>query len=292
MGERHIDTIQGVIAAIKARQAPSSTAARTDYQCPECRDSGTRYWQRDGYDIVGRCDCQSSQRRFYYAECERAGIARRHASNSLARSSGPGAFVPATEEQRDAFTAAKSTLRALEEWLRTPEGERLSPPGLTLVGLNGSGKTTLATAIVCDLLRRKARAEKGFASVKISFVDVSAIVDDIKIAEDQGTADPLAWSYTADIAVLDDVTPPPNSAPKFISWYMDRIGSVISKRYRARRPTLITSNTPREDIRRLWGGSVGSRVHEITTVVDCTGPDARLTQNSVRALDLLRGSDA
>ena len=112
---------------------------------------------------------------------------------------------------------------------------------LTLMGTPGTGKTHLACAMVQSWLAR------GKAAV---FVSVVNLLDEIKRGYDSFSTgrieDVLCKS---DFIALDDI-----GAQKETSWATERLWELIDRRYRERKPMVVTANAnTREQLVKLAG---------------------------------------
>lgn len=136
-------------------------------------------------------------------------------------------------------------------------------PSVLLIGPTGVGKTSNAYAAL------RALSESG-ARCRWTAVTAAGFFD--RLSPRSGV-DPVAEFEVfahAHVLLLDDV-----GSQKTSEWREDKIVQLLEHRNSWRRPTLITTNIPRGEIRATLGDRVASRLAEMATRVVLTGRDRR-----------------
>src|ERR1700730_6929238 len=189
--------------------------------CPICGGTGWKIIERAGLSGAEPCRC---------AEEARAG--------ALQEGSGiPPNYVRATldnfqipQDNPIARTGLGTVLMQVRSFVREfPAPER---PGLLLAGDTGTGKTHLAVAAL------KAIIDKGHEGL---FFDYQNLLDRIRSSYDKtsGSGDREAYSSALECGVLlfDDF-----GSHRVTDWVEDIVTSIITNRYNARKPLVITTN--------------------------------------------------
>ena len=144
--------------------------------------------------------------------------------------------------------------------------------GLLLSGPAGIGKTHLAAAIVDHIARLKHRLiEKD-----IIFTTVPDMVGKVRkeMFLDPKTPNKEAYKESlleCDLLVLDDL-----GAESITLWTVDLVHQIIDFRYRDELPVVITSNLSLDEIKKLYGERLLSRIYEMCQGVELSGSDYRV----------------
>jgi DNA replication protein DnaC len=159
------------------------------------------------------------------------------------------------------FMAADRALvsGALRRWTPT------DGTGLFLRGGVGSGKTYTACAILKDEAMRTRKLGM--------FANVTKLLDAIRDSYSAGP-DPLPTLADTTLLVLDDV-----GVERVSEWAQERFYLLVNERYNAMRSTIYTSNIGLEDVARLYGERVASRIAETCIIVKLDAPDRRTHQH-------------
>lgn len=155
------------------------------------------------------------------------------------------AFQAETPAQRRALAFA-------HEYALDFERHRASGKGAVFVGTPGTGKTHLAAAIAMEVLRQ------GF-SVQLTTVmrAILQVKDSWSPAAQMSQLQALERLTEPDLLVLDEVGVQAGS-----DFERDLLFDVMHQRYQWRRPTLLISNLPTENLRDLMGARVFDRLRE------------------------------
>ncbi len=154
--------------------------------------------------------------------------------------------------------------------------------GLLFMGGNGAGKTHLAVAVLHELALTH--------GVRGQFWDYHELMREIRNSYNPSTAiteyEVLEPIIDLDLLLLDDL-----GAWRMTDWMNDTLFYILNKRYVARRPTVITTNSFDKDLRGREGADdvsvrrelsvdgigdrLRSRLSEATTIVRLDSPDWR-----------------
>jgi chromosomal replication initiator protein len=151
--------------------------------------------------------------------------------------------------------------------------------GLLLIGPNGIGKTHLVVG-----LAKRACEDQGY---DIAFTTTKAFLARLRSSYEHGAGESEQAILTnlaeVDLLVLDDLR-----VDEINAWSRGKVFDLISRRYDADRPLLVTTNLSLNDLAYLPDGSSGldeatlSRLIGLTQVVDLSGPDYRLIEKRQR----------
>ena len=151
-------------------------------------------------------------------------------------------------------------------------------------GPAGCGKTHRAVQMLHAHLTRTGRPEPTAwrpwhhaprPKPGASFVDWSLFLDEKRrffSDPDEDAEDPSERVVKNDkLVVLDDV-----GSERTTDFAIDSFNVAISARYNEFRPTIITSNLTLDDVARVYGNRIASRIREVAMVVDQSGTDWRI----------------
>lgn len=229
---------------------------RLDFSCGGCGAPRTWNWSP--------CNCQEQVKALFADQEPPPTAAGRYAAASLASFRVTDRLYPGLavwersyfdEDLNDwidqSFTPAQQRM-ALQQALLTARGYAADPDGwLFLCGNYGSGKSHLAAGIFNELAQNEPSAIAGAVA--------DLLIDLRKRMQSRQTDKRLVELMEAKILLLDDLT----EAHLGDDWSSRTIADILSARYDAQRPTLITSNLPLSAI----GGRIGSRLAEATPIV-------------------------
>jgi DNA replication protein DnaC len=145
------------------------------------------------------------------------------------------------------------------------------PQGMVLIGTAGSGKTHLAVGILRALAESKADSDPTFSLFRSRFVVVPELLDTLRERiGDSAVRDPLPSLVDAPLVVLDDL-----GREKPTEWVTDRLYVLVSARYNALRPTIVTTNYPLSELAERGYDAMMSRLRDAAVVITLTAPDYR-----------------
>ena len=220
---------------------------RNDQTCPLCNGSGYRIVTSDGCNVlnlpeeergkfgVGYADrCRCSRERERISAEDQTGIPERFAQAAFDN------FYPHNP-------AAGQVSTQVRKWARDicPES------GLLLTGPPGAGKTHLAVAALRTAMAR------GFYGLFCDYQTMlNGIVAGWKGEAGEGSKDLYERVTGTDVLLIDDL-----GASRAMDWAEDVITDILTLRYNAKRPVIITTNLGTEPglIRGSFGESRRSR---------------------------------
>lgn len=240
-----------------------------------------------GWPICGEC---AEQRRVAEAAARQAkqeAAARTECIESALKASGlVGRFLTAT---LDTFEVSDSKRRAALRAARLFADAVGAPEWrvLWLIGTPGTGKTHLASGIVRHVIEQHYPLTAAIRTVGEIIAEHRSLWDPYHreqrrahnetIAREGGspsrptTTDELAaWLGSRSLLVIDDL-----GATRLGDAELEILFNVVDLRYRACRPTVITSNLPARDLAEQLGLRLTDRLQERATIVPCAWPSRR-----------------
>jgi len=157
--------------------------------------------------------------------------------------------------------------RYLDEFPQIYESDAVNK-GLALTGTVGIGKTMLVTAIANELLDRM---------IPTAFVVTPDLIAELRAAQfTDGGQDLERKIYklsTVQVCIFDDV-----AKEKPSEWVQTQYFRIIDARYRAKLPTIFTSNYNFDQIAERLGDAVSSRLYALTKErqIDVQADDYRI----------------
>lgn len=134
--------------------------------------------------------------------------------------------------------------------LPNPDGGSMRRSSIVFSGLQGVGKTSLAISIANWCLAH---------SLPIVYTRLDEIFDALKRTfkrdADEAQSEVMRFYQEPPILIIDEFTP-----EKITEWRKEIAGSLINYRYTHSLPTIITTNTSRDEFPEIWGMTCGHRV--------------------------------
>lgn len=212
--------------------------------------------------IVPRCRCQVEKEEQWHKELKERERKRRIESLFPTWALGQR-FQECTFESFKPRPGTENALKAAQEFAASfPPADGI---GLMFLGTWGNGKSHLAAAIVHAV---KAQGHTAvFASVPEVLSRIRATYND----EARETEAQLMFGLReAKLTVLDDL-----GAEKKSNWTLEKVYELIDARYRARRPTIVTSNLTPEELEEQIGPRAYDRLLEMCLPVVNRGTSYR-----------------
>ena len=227
-------------------------------------------------DLCGRCcdDLRAARGRE-----ERSKAKRRAAESRLARSGIPLRFqglrlsrqVPMDdgESSRQLYERCQHAV-AVTPWnaaiIEALETYKPADHSLYLMGPVGSGKTHLAAALAAEL---------AIGGTGVWFCSEATLLEEERRRMDDRSR-PSAVQRAREVALLivDDFC----ASDRPTNWVLDQIESVVSQRYNALLPMVLTSNLPLDAVADRYGHRVHSRLSQMVSqqrLLELGGPDWR-----------------
>lgn len=219
------------------------------YECPACRDTG----------FIGSEKCACFRRReteLLYAQSHLESMAGSVSFDSLSED-----VYRSSDEDLAHFIGARDTARTFAE--QFDKADR----NLLFMGDVGTGKTTLSVCVAGELIRR------GYSVLYFSAVSLFE-----RLARQQFTngsepdGDTLHNDlYDCDLLVIDDLGTELTNA-----FSAEQLFVLINERSIRKRPLVISTNLGLDDLQRLYGERIFSRLISSSTILKLTGHDLRL----------------
>ena len=216
------------------------------YQCPICKDQGV-YFKGD---IAYTCRC--SKKKMTDARRRKAGITPHLARQTFesfdlsfyADEKGSKNKMTYREKAENIFDIAKSFVEDVDA------GE--SPNGLLFQGGVGGGKTFLAASCANALIDR---------GHEVKFIIVPDFLDQIRESFQKSSevseGDLMSEVKNVPVLVLDDL-----GAHNYTEWSLKTIFAILNYRVNFERPTIVTTNLENQDLEKLLGSRIFSRLME------------------------------
>jgi len=142
--------------------------------------------------------------------------------------------------------------------------------GLFLWGNPGTGKTLLSSIILTELILRHA-VEGRFIKISRTFFNRLRATFNAE-SETYGEANRIERELAeVDVLVVDDF-----GVQRDSPWEAETLYNLVDARYEAEKFTIFTSNNnPFKTLKELSGGRILSRLKEMCSIVEVSGPDYR-----------------
>jgi len=162
---------------------------------------------------------------------------------------------------RDALNACQNFVASIME------GQASS--GLFISGDPGLGKTFLLSSICNSLLAARV------PTLYVVFCDLIAAIKDTFNAEGSTTTESriMTAAREADVLLLDDL-----GAEQVTEFVTNRLFDIVNYRCNHQKPLVVSSNLRVQEIGRLYGERIASRLWEMCDVVQLYGEDIRIQQ--------------
>lgn len=229
--------------------------------CPKCVMSrcscgGERPYYYFEDDAVRDCSCRATRMKIdrIVEIYERSGIDRKYRWRFF------GSFESLHKMAAEAKNAAYDIVK------RFPDVRK----GLFLWGNPGTGKTLLSSIILTELIIRHA-IEGRFIKISRTFFNrLRATFNEA--SETYGEAGKIEQELeSVDVLVVDDF-----GVQRDSPWEAETLYNLVDARYEAEKFTIFTSNAnPFKTLKDLSEGRVLSRIKEMCTIIEITGPDYR-----------------
>jgi len=148
---------------------------------------------------------------------------------------------------------------------------RQTKKGLFIHGSVGTGKTHIAYA-----LKKKWDEENPYKTA--IFWNTPELMQNEKADFDKDSYSKRRsierLKESKQLLILDDI-----GTENATGWVLDQLYMLINKRYNEMKPVIFTSNLSIEDVGKILGDRIASRIVEMCDVVELTGDDKRLTIN-------------
>ena len=169
-------------------------------------------------------------------------------------------YIAETEWQKSAISITKEFCQNMIE--KKNKGQ-----GLLLSGSVGTGKTHLAAAAAMQLMGQGIETKYGTATQILSDIKAGWSNDDNRIIS--------KLSYVP-LLVVDDLGKEYSKKVDGWSWAQEQFFQVINNRYERYLPMIITTNHDMQQLSKVMGDAIVSRLVECCKGVRCTGDDYRM----------------
>ncbi len=142
--------------------------------------------------------------------------------------------------------------------------------GIYLWGNPGTGKTLLSTIILTDIIRHHAVEGRYIKISRTFFNRLKATFHEQ--SETYGESSKIEKEFaTVDVLVIDDF-----GVQRDSSWEQETLYNLVDARYEGKKFTIFTSNNdPNKALKDLSEGRIISRIREMCTIMELSGPDNR-----------------
>lgn len=163
-----------------------------------------------------------------------------------------------------------ATIKGLEKEINTAKEAIVNGNGLFITGSCGTGKTHLAVSLMIDFAMKNRHLApsdlpKFLPSVEL-FLDLRQT-----FSSEQSEKSVLDRWSKPDLICIDDV-----GAEKISDWTRQSFYTLIDRRYRDMKQTIITSNLSLEKIATQIDDRISSRIVEMCVVIELNGDDYRI----------------
>lgn len=169
-------------------------------------------------------------------------------------------FIVETEWQKAALNIAKDFCQNMIE-------KKAKGQGLLLSGSVGTGKTHLAAATAMYLMGHGIETTYGTATQMLSDIKAGWSSDDNQI---------LRRLSMVSLLVIDDLGKEYSKKTDGWSWAQEQFFQVINARYERYLPMIITTNHDMQQLSKVMGDAIVSRLVECCKGVRCVGDDYRM----------------
>ena len=188
-------------------------------------------------------------------------------------------FLERINDYLTSFGVAKRFINAsLSDFPEQYHAIAKSDKGLFLTGPRGTGKTHLAVAImryICMAIAHRSVSELQPISGMPLFVSAPDLLLEIRDCFQENATNSereIIEKYSSiPVLVLDDL-----GAEKSTEWSLQTFYTVIDRRYREMRKTIITSNLSIAELSEKLGDRIASRIVEMCDIKIIQGDDRRL----------------
>jgi DNA replication protein DnaC len=240
----------------------TSSCKELEYICDKCGQTVYPVALNGKY-FEGKCQCEINviQRKRSEAalqDMEREKIEKRYASSMMS--------VRFRESTFDRFVnrpGVDKVLKTARDYADTWGEVKETGEGLLIFGGTGNGKSHITAAIANVLIPQGA---------SVVFVNVPDLIQKLKnsFQSDHGTEDIIRSLEEADLLILDDI-----GAEQWKEWIEATLYTIINNRYNNRKPIVITSNCPYQELRDKVGFRSWSRIQETCLLVENKATDYR-----------------
>ena len=221
------------------------------YDCPDCRDTG----------FIGdeKCHCfKQREINLLYEQSHLSNLARNIDFTMLREE-----YYEDDPDALAQFQCARDASRSFAD--RFPDTDK----NLLFFGNVGTGKTTLTVCIAEELIR------KGFTVLYFSAITLFELLADAQFSRKNNTAPEHLTEdlFRCDLLVIDDLGSELNNT--FIE---EQLFLLLNERAIRNKRMLISTNAGMEDLRRLYGDRVFSRILSGFSIYRLSGKDIRFLQ--------------